>query len=152
MSHTAARIMTPGLYLLASNANQFLDSKQISPTSTATAMMGIAEPSFPFLDLPAELRNHIYFDVLVSDKAIDLPESAPLITEPPLLVAGKQTRTEALAAYYGANVFQGPNHTVARRFVKQIHSYRASSIRCLHTILESEVWEFMDELNADGEY
>lgn len=58
-----------------------------------------------FLDLPAELRNHIYKDALVTSKAVDLLKDKPYIKEPALLQINRQIRSEGLPVFYGANRF-----------------------------------------------
>ena len=58
-----------------------------------------------FFDLPAELRNKIYHDVLVDDRDIEVHDFAPYVLEPALLRTRKQVRKEALPVFWGANTF-----------------------------------------------
>jgi len=69
----------------------------------------------PFVTLPAEIRNQIYEECLVSDRAIDLTALRRCETLAPqrqsygltarLLVACKQVYAEALPILYGQNLF-----------------------------------------------
>lgn len=54
---------------------------------------------FPFLRLPAEVRNEIYFEALQWE--VDrLDGRAPLLYQPPITRVNRQTRAEALRIYY----------------------------------------------------
>ncbi|KAJ0116597.1 hypothetical protein J7T55_009747 [Diaporthe amygdali] len=60
------------------------------------------EKCFPFLLLPAEMRNKIYRYSLVQSK---LSGSICGFVQPPLTRTNKQIRSEALPIYYGENAF-----------------------------------------------
>lgn len=55
---------------------------------------------FPFLELPAELRNRIYLLALVSNFILVPP------TQPPLCNVCRQIRSECLAIFYHSNTFK----------------------------------------------
>lgn len=57
---------------------------------------------FPFLHLPAEIRNKIYRYLLVEDPSTGRIRS---LAQPPLTRTNKQVRSEALPIYYGENKF-----------------------------------------------
>lgn len=62
-----------------------------------------------FLDLPAEVRNNIYFYAVTGipvcpDESLDYPLSA--FDEPPITRTCRQIRSEALAIFYGENSFR----------------------------------------------
>lgn len=54
-----------------------------------------------FLELQAEIRNHIYQEALVSLDMIDVDGQAPCIREPALLATCKEVRNDARAMFYG---------------------------------------------------
>ncbi|KAK3109935.1 hypothetical protein LTR53_016292 [Teratosphaeriaceae sp. CCFEE 6253] len=60
--------------------------------------------SSKLLQLPPELRNRIYVACLVSSEVIDVAHIAET-NEPALLATCKQIRSEALAVFYGGNIF-----------------------------------------------
>lgn len=64
-----------------------------------------------FPDLPAELRNRIYYFALVQDEPLQLIsqvycKTAPTFREPGLLSANRQIRSESLSIFYAQNVIQ----------------------------------------------
>ena len=88
-----------------------------------------------FFNLPAELRNRIYRDSLVKHWSIKVSGTKvgdvkghfkghlryydkPI--EPCLLATSRQVRREALPVFWGANVFECPDQSVCKRFVRYI--------------------------------
>lgn len=61
-----------------------------------------AEPRSLLLDLPAELRNHIYQSLLSSDEPLDASKPIP---QPNLTRVCRQMREESLAWFYTRNLF-----------------------------------------------
>lgn len=56
------------------------------------------------LDLPPEIRNDIYFYILLEEAPIDVPSSGKVV-KPAVLKVCRQRRKEASPIYYGQNVF-----------------------------------------------
>lgn len=68
---------------------------------------------FEFLKLPAEIRNTIYWNVLVKRR------SSYRFAQPPLTLVNKQIRCESLPVLYGNSVFFayfGPYFPISERF------------------------------------
>lgn len=68
---------------------------------------------FEFLKLPAEIRNTVYWNVLVKRR------SSYRFAEPPLTLVNKQIRCESLPVLYGNGVFFayfGPCFPISERF------------------------------------
>ncbi|TKA69474.1 hypothetical protein B0A49_05212 [Cryomyces minteri] len=63
-----------------------------------------ADAPFPFLELPAELRNNIYSLALVQPSRINVYDGSSS-KQPPLTRVCKQIRGECLPLFYGANEF-----------------------------------------------
>lgn len=65
--------------------------------------------SSPLLELPAELRNKIYFDVLVSEKPLGIAKQTHIYDvrhkAPALLQTCRQIREEARTIFYSNNTF-----------------------------------------------
>lgn len=61
---------------------------------------------FPFLSLPAELRNAVYKETLISNKRIEIDETHAQIVEPGLLAVCSQIRNEAKGLFYACNTFK----------------------------------------------
>lgn len=69
------------------------------------------QKSFPFFELPAELRTQIYEELLVSDASFRLGHHGPFClvkrkaTSPTILRVSRRTYLEAAPTLYGANSF-----------------------------------------------
>lgn len=81
----------------------------------------------PFLDLPPELRNEVYRQVLVVDYEeeslldnghIVIGVHRPCVPEPALLAVNRQIRSETLSIFYGENVFRIAGSTMIMRFLR----------------------------------
>ena len=69
----------------------------------------IPQKPFPFLDLPAELKNKIYREVLVSSRTFTIsPHSQRFPCDTGLLCVSKQVHSEASSIFYEENVFWFP--------------------------------------------
>jgi hypothetical protein len=80
-------------------------------SSAASASNDFANNVFPLFKLPAELRNLVYEELLLSDSAFRLGHQGPYSHEsrkrlyPQILCASKTLYTEASVILYGANAF-----------------------------------------------
>lgn len=85
-----------------------------------------ASAPVPFLDLPGELRNHIYRYSLVTVDSIAITDGGkvPLWMPPAVLATCRQIRNEALPIYYIENSFMAPIPT----FQKQSGYIKPSSL------------------------
>ena len=92
------------------------DGEEVSALDISNEQSGEAEQtSFPFMKLPGELRNMVYEELLVEEGHVDLPyfyyvsDSVGRVRQTPpqpeLLKVSRLVRTEALAVFYGSNVF-----------------------------------------------
>lgn len=65
----------------------------------------------PFLDLPAEIRNEIYQEVLISPKTFTVSRPAWFsISNTGLLCVNKQIHSEATSFFYENNIFRFPQN------------------------------------------
>lgn len=94
-----------------------------------------AKSACPLLDLPAELRNRIFYDVLLVDHSIEIDMNfgspKPLISDPPLLATNRQIRQEGLSIFYVSNIFQASVIELAECFAKRFNPQKLSLIRSL---------------------
>ena len=107
-------------------------------------------PRTSLLDLPAEIRNRIYHNVLIVDEPIVLKLIHPFIVEPALLHTAKQVRNEALAVFYGANVFASPERKTTVLFLEQFGVERLSLLRYLRVISDAVGHISISELVRSG--
>lgn len=78
------------------------------PPSMACPMQ---KKPLPFLDLPAEIRNQIYREVLISSRKFTVSRHAWFsISNTGLLCASKQIHSEASCFFYKDNIFWFPQH------------------------------------------
>ena len=92
---------------------------------------------FPFLELPAELRNQVYFEVIVSRLFIRLAKNDNYnYTTPALLQVSRQIRHEARSIYYSMNMFQVASPTawkwVVIQFLKSLDSTDKKAASYIH--------------------
>lgn len=89
----------------------FLSNQPSSPGRSWLTRSQDTSKHFPFLLLPAEIRNKIYRYALVEDSSADRIKG---LAQPPLTRTNKQIRSEALPIYYGQNRFRldipAPSH------------------------------------------
>lgn len=97
------------------------------------------ESIISFLDLPAELRNIIYKNSLIEGKPIVLRAC-----EPSLLAANKQVRNEALAIYYGANIFQCRSEANNLNFFRQTDKTKLSLMHTLRAVSDADFYRIFD--------
>ena len=110
-------------------------SSDSSPSVTTTPDISIDNnyDRTSFLDLPAELRNRIYQDVLVEDEDVEIQRFAPHVIKPALLRTQKQIREEALPVFWAANTF-------AVRFVvpyQHMKGIKPSGVRIAQSFLKN---------------
>jgi len=87
-----------------------------------------------FLALPAELRNQIYREALVTDMPLSIDAQQPTsIVEPALMRINRQVRRETLPIYYGENPFYLMVHDLNARvllpFTRRLITYRLPTER-----------------------
>ncbi|KAJ9137463.1 hypothetical protein NKR23_g9103 [Pleurostoma richardsiae] len=96
----------------------------MGPARPPNTRLGGGEISFPFLELPGEIRNNIYRLALVNGDCECLDQIYNL-APPPLLQTNRRIRQEALSLYYGLNGFliilpKADNSVRWRRFSRMI--------------------------------
>lgn len=102
-----------------------------------------------FLDLPAEIRNHIYCDALVEPiDPVLLKPDAPFIVEPALLRTSKQLRSEALPIFYGANTFESPGRSAFVHFLRNFNPSKAVLLRNVHAFSPQDIADLQAELTS----
>lgn len=113
-----------------------------------------------FLRLSAELRNQIYTLAVVEDSPIRLCclkrgtqqlyqyKSYENVSQPPLLRVNRQTRNEALAIFYGGNIFESNRTEPVVQWLEQIGPENRSFIRELRGFAIDIPWT--SERRASG--
>lgn len=121
----------------------FASHIHIMPPHAKHAETDLATRPFRFLDLAAELRNRIYeyaffrveVELPVPDPCNDNSERFP--PAPSLLVACKQTYTEALTIYYSESAFYSESSLRMRQwleFIDPIRRQQVSFVGCAPAI------------------
>ena len=103
-----------------------------------------------FLEIPTEIRNHIYRDVLVERTSIKLRDGPPFIQEPNLLVTCKQVRTEAVAIFYGANCWESVGANALKLFMQKFRHEKLLMLRSLYIIAPADILEVSGRLSKPG--
>ena len=81
------------------------------------------------MDLPAELRNHIFGLLLVQPKAIEVSPIRPFVKEPALLAVSRQVRSETMSIWYAENSFLINGSSPAVKFLRSRNDQQLRSLR-----------------------
>ncbi|KAF2165988.1 hypothetical protein M409DRAFT_23715 [Zasmidium cellare ATCC 36951] len=138
INSSAACFLQPIAKLLdlvsASHMAIFASHIHIMPPHAKHAETDLAARPFRFLDLAAELRNRIY-EYAFFRVEVELPVSGPRDDKserfppaPSLLVACKQTYTEALTIYYSESAFYSECSRPMRQWLEFIGSIRRRQV------------------------
>ena len=95
----------------------------------------------PLLDLPAEVRNQIFIEVLIREQPIVLRVWLPMITEPPLLATSRRIRDEAMPIFYGGNVFTSRRPSVMKQFLEHCSDEQLPLFRSIRAV-QPLGWEY----------
>lgn len=93
--------------------------------------------STSFLDLPPELRNEVYGHNLIKNYPIEVRPTQPYLKEPALSAVNKQVRFEALAIWYGVNIFEIRGSSPAVKFLRSLPDEKLRLLRTLHITTET---------------
>ena len=94
-------------------------------------MAPAVEQSSRLLALPAEIRNYIYTFAVVEDSPIEYYEvrKSSFLGGPAILRVCRQTRTEAMPNFYGANTFQPGFFRNTEDFLQDLSPYKLAFLR-----------------------
>lgn len=86
----------------------------------------------PLLNVPGEVRNMIYEEVVGFDEHIVLRRDETCIREPALLATCRQIRSEALSTFWCSNVFQAFGSAPIQTIITQFAAKKMRSNTALH--------------------
>ena len=113
-----------------------------------TEMGSDRETTVSILDLPAEVRNQIYHDAIVSSTPMIVTSRSPFIQQPALLATCKQIQNEALAMFYTQNIFQSADLHTSIACLNRMSLQTRPMLRSLRTLSDGYLWEIIDVLDT----
>jgi len=132
------------------------DQGGVMPSNATLSLAASEMKRTGFFDLSAELRNHIYHLALVQDSPIRMCwlhrenksdenciqyQTYRKFNQPPLLGLCRQIHNEALAIFYGANVFQSNRGDTVVWWLQGIGKQNRSLIREIRGFAIDSPWE-----------
>jgi len=86
-----------------------------------------------FLDLPPNVRKQIYEYALISLKQpIWISRTSPHLSEPALFFVSQMIRDEAIATFYGKNIFAINGSVMIVKFLRTVDEEKLQAVRTIH--------------------